>query len=67
MRSLEDARTLELRRAAQIVVRQNEETESAAGVRTLARGELLADLRDAQGLRRAFVLREVLGAPVALR
>ena len=67
MRSLEDARTLELRRAAQIVVRQNEETESAAGVRTLARRELLADLRDAQGLRRAFVLREVLGAPVALR
>lgn len=31
------------------------------------RGELLGDLRDPRGLRRAFVLREVLGAPVGLR
>jgi hypothetical protein len=33
----------------------------------VARDELLADLRDPQGLRRAFVLREILGAPVGLR
>jgi hypothetical protein len=31
------------------------------------RGELMDDLRDPQALRRAFVLREVLGPPVALR
>jgi hypothetical protein len=32
-----------------------------------SRDELLADLRDPEGLRRAILLREVLGPPVGLR
>jgi hypothetical protein len=43
------------------------ETNSSAGVRTAARDRTLGDLRDPQALRRAFVLREVLGPPVGLR
>ncbi|AOS45055.1 hypothetical protein Verru16b_02124 [Lacunisphaera limnophila] len=35
--------------------------------RTLSRGGLITELRTPEALRRAFVLREVLGPPVALR
>ena len=35
--------------------------------RSLARSTVLDDLRDPEALRRAFILREVLGPPVALR
>jgi hypothetical protein len=38
---------------------------SASG--TAVRGSLLADLRDPTSVRRAIVLREVLGTPVGLR
>ena len=41
--------------------------QSEAGLRTAARARLLADLADPQSVRRAFVLREVLGPPVGLR
>ena len=67
MRVLEEARVLARRRAAEIAATRKAESESEAGVLTTARGTLLADLREPQSLRRAFVLREVLGAPVALR
>ena len=43
------------------------ESESERGLLTGSRGDLLADLRDPASLRRAFVLREVLGTPVGLR
>lgn len=39
----------------------------AAGARAQTRMAVLGDLRDPAALRRAFVLREVLGPPVALR
>lgn len=67
MRVLEESRMLARRRAAELAAMKKAEGESEAGVLTTARGSLLADLRDPQSLRRAFVLREVLGAPVALR
>lgn len=41
--------------------------DQTAVVLTQARSTVLGDLRDAAALRRAFILREVLGPPVALR
>ena len=67
MRMLEEARALARRRAAEIAAARKAESESEAGVLATARGTLLADLREPQSLRRALVLREVLGPPVALR
>jgi len=64
---LEQDRAQTARRAA------NRASETAAvaqmepALRTVARGELLDDLREPESLRRAFVLREVLGTPVGLR
>ena len=64
MRELERARGVQQRRATEI--------STAAAVAAMpaapaSRGGLLADLRQAQNLRRAILLREVLGPPVALR
>lgn len=67
MRTLEEARLVAQRRAAVIAATTKAERESEAGALISARQGLLTDLRDPQGLRRAFVLREVLGPPVALR
>ncbi len=67
LRALEEARVLAQRRAAEVTAAATIEAESAMGVRTAAREALLADLSDPAGLRRAFLLREVLGAPVGLR
>lgn len=67
MRALEDARQKEVRRAASIATATAAAATTSAGTRSAARCELLADLRGAKNLRRAVVLREVLGAPVALR
>jgi hypothetical protein len=67
MRMLEEARALARRRAAEIAAARKAESESEAGVLATERGTLLADLREPQSLRRALVLREVLGPPVALR
>lgn len=67
MRTLEETRVLTQRRAAGIAALQKAGAESEAGGRKVAREELLVDLRGASNLRRAFLLREVLGAPVALR
>jgi hypothetical protein len=41
--------------------------DHSAAARTLSRSSVLDDLRDPVALRRAFILREVLGPPVALR
>lgn len=67
MRVLEESRMLARRRAAEIAAMQQAEKESESGALKTARGVLLADLRDPKSVRRAFVLREVLGSPVSLR
>jgi hypothetical protein len=41
--------------------------DTSIAARTEARQRLLADLRDPQSVRRALVLREVLGPPISLR
>jgi hypothetical protein len=67
LRRLNENRELARRRAAQLaeaaVVSQQGETNRRAA----SRGRLLTDLRQPGSLRRAVVLREVLGPPVALR
>ena len=56
-------------KAAAIKRAQYEATtaDHTAEVQTLTRSTVLGDLRDPTALRRAFILREVLGPPVALR
>lgn len=63
MRELELMKAAAQRRTAFEAASVNQQ----AVARTAARGALLDDLRDPTALRRAFVLREVLGPPVALR
>jgi hypothetical protein len=67
LRELQESRMLTERRATQATAAQKKENESEAGMLTTSRGALLTELSDPQSLRRAFVLREVLGAPVGLR
>lgn len=67
LQSLEEARADARRRAAHRTEEKLVTASSAPVLRTAARGQLLGDLADRQSLRRAFVLREVLGPPVALR
>lgn len=57
-----DQRVLVERRAAAIAV-----NEAAVAQRVLAGRELRRDLRDPRSLRRAIILREILGTPVGLR
>jgi len=66
MRALELARATEQRRAAAVSAVNRVETNRAAAAVAIRDG-LLADLRDPQSLRQAFLLREVLGTPVGLR
>jgi hypothetical protein len=67
LRVAEETRVIAKRRADHIVADRKAEADSESGQRTAARARLLTELRDPQSLRRAFVLREVLGAPVGLR
>lgn len=67
LRELQEAKEVATRRAAHAVAAEQARAQSAAGLRTAARARLLQDLRDPHALRRAFVLREVLGTPVGLR
>ena len=64
MRALEKARQVQQRRAEEIIATAATDALPAAPA---SRGGLLADLRKTQNLRRAVLLREVLGPPVALR
>lgn len=66
-RVLQESRELAARRAAHAAVERKAMAESEGGLLTASRGSLLAELHDPRSLRRAFVLREVLGAPVGLR
>lgn len=67
MKALEDARALAVRRAAHAAAEQKVQNESGDAARAAARGRVFDDLREPDALRRAFVLREVLGTPVGLR
>jgi cell division septation protein DedD len=63
IRALEDAK----RRTAVRAVENTLVAQTEPVLRADARGQLLGDLAQAHSLRRAIVLREVLGPPVALR
>jgi len=67
LRLLVEARASTERRAVHAAADLKTESESERGMLSASRTGLLADLRDPQSLRRAFVLREVLGPPLALR
>jgi len=66
MRGLEAARLVTVRNAAQIVA-ERQTTGADGGLLAARRADWLADLRGPQSLRRAIVLREILGPPVGLR
>ncbi len=64
--ALDQARVVTERRAAQ-VIEQHKNASASSSTASAPHATWIGDLRDRQGLRRAFLLREVLGAPVALR
>jgi hypothetical protein len=67
MRALETARTTVQRRAVQVSADVKTASLTRTALLTEERAILLEDVRDPMSLRRAFVLREVLGTPVGLR
>lgn len=67
IRVLEETRASVKRRAAAVAAEQVAVSQGAPALLLAARDQLLADLHSPQSLRRAFVLREVLGPPVAMR
>lgn len=67
MRALEEQRALTQRRATQLAAFRTAESNTTAGRRAEARDELLVNVREPKALRRAILLREVLGTPVGLR
>jgi len=67
MRALEAARVAEKQRAAQIATMTSAMPAEMAGRQFQARDDVMTQLRDPRELRRAVVLREILGAPVGLR
>lgn len=67
LKAVEEARVVAKRRAAHLALDQESVAQSEPVLRTAAHDRLLLDLRDPQSLRRAIVLREVLGTPVGLR
>lgn len=66
IRALEEQRALAQRRAAQIAAAKAATAQAGAASRAL-RDRTFGDLRDPESLRRAVVLREILGPPVGLR
>lgn len=66
LRELEEARILQERRAAQIATRTAVDI-GRVRKKEEARQELRAMLKDPQQLRRAFVMKEILGPPVSAR
>lgn len=67
VRVLDESRMLVQRRARQAAAAKELEAGSQSALRTAARGRLMTDLHDRESLKRAFVLREVLGTPAGLR
>ena len=67
LQAVESARLVVARRATHVAEAKAEASRTEDALRTAARRRLDVDLRDPESLRRAFVLREVLGPPVSLR
>lgn len=67
LRVAEETRVQTARRAAHHAAERAAAAQSEGALRHAARARLLGELHDPQSLRRAFVLREVLGTPVGLR
>jgi hypothetical protein len=67
LKAAEDARHVVQRRAAHATADRVAAAGTESALRKDARGRLLTDLREPESLRRAFVLKEVLGSPVGLR
>jgi hypothetical protein len=67
LKSVEESRLLVKRRAAHVAAELELVAQSEPALRTVAHDRLLGDLHDPQSLRRAILLREVLGTPVGLR
>lgn len=67
LRAAQEARALAERRAAHLRDAQLAQANPEALRRAAVRTRLLEDLREPQSLRRAVILREVLGPPVGLR
>jgi hypothetical protein len=67
LRSLEETRVRLQRRAASLAADKGAMAQTGPEERVAGRDRLLGDLRDFQGLRRAFLTREILGPPVGLR
>jgi hypothetical protein len=67
LRVLEESRVLTARRASQVAARAKAEGLTQRALLTVARDQVLHDLHNPESLRRAFVMREVLGPPVGMR
>ena len=67
MHSLEAARAAEVQRAAQVAAMSSLARRAVSAPELPVRDPWLAQLRDPRDVRRAVVLREILGAPVGLR
>lgn len=67
LRSVEETRVQLARRAAHHATEKSEAAQAHGALLTASRERLLLDLGDRHSLRRAMVLREVLGPPLALR
>ena len=67
LKALQESRRVVQRRAAHAEEARHLVADSEPALRGGARVRLLRDLGDPESLKRAFVLREVLGAPVGLR
>lgn len=67
LRRLQENKALAARRAAHLAAEKSAAAQTSSALRRDARDELLADLRQPTSLRRAFLLREVLGTPAGLR
>jgi len=67
LRVVEEARVTALRRVRQAAEAKELEARSLKSLRTASKVRLMNDLRDPESLKRAIVLREVLGPPVGLR
>lgn len=67
LRNVEEARVTAQRRVRQATAAKELEARSLKSLRTASTGRIMTDLRDPESLKRAFVLRDVLGPPVGLR
>ena len=67
LRIAEENKLIARRRAAHLAADQEAAAQSEPALRVAAHDRLLSELRDVHSIRRAIVLREVLGTPVGLR